>query len=1164
MMSLLFIALAFFVQGSLPGTLEVNENLILEKKDSFDIARIPGYDYLGRIGEPQLPSKTVFLNIRSDKEVESIVIESIVYEDIDGEYFIFPAQPPVILSVMGAEQVLPDFVTPREEVYESSNPYPSSPLEYVKTGSLFGHKVAEFVFYPVQYIPTHGRLRKVKKIQFGLRLRNAIERVEKKVSLSASRIRESLVKKIVLNPEDVPGVSRPKTDTSGFEYLIVTSEGLAPAFEELKQWKILKGIDAEIRTVSWITSHCSGHDNAEKIRNYLKVCYEDSGLIYVLLGGDVGEVPSRVAYAMSAEAGHPDEDNLHADLYYSDLDGTWDFDGDHIYGEVEDSVDLYPDVFVGRAPVNTVEQTQTFVNKTIGYEKSPPGDYENKVLFFAEILWLNPYTDAGVGKDMIRDLCLPQHTVLTRLYESLGNESRESVLNAMENGQNLLNHDGHGWIGYMGTGPDGLSNTDMDDLSNGNRMGVLYSIGCWVGAFDYDAISEHWITNPYGGGVAFIGNSRYGWGSPGNPGYGYSDIFDHTFYKLIFVDSLYRLGEVLGLDKALYVPYSRSANVYRWHQYQLNLLGDPELPIWTDIPKTFEVAYPESIPMCSTLVAITVRDGNGKAVEGALVCLHKDLEVYERGATALEGNVQLYPSPATGGAITVTVTKPEYRPHSDTIWVLSLEKYPVCVSSNIVDTLVGNGDSLVNPGERVELFVTIKNFGSQNISDLCLKLVPQDTLMQILRDTLSLGNLSSGGSIASGEAFVFEVDDSAQNAHILYTDLEFYDGISFLNSQRLAIAVALPRIEYVSYTCSDSVPEPGEEMWMVFEVANRGLGVGKQVEGKVFPLESYFNFPLGDTLYFGDILQGENSFDSLRIGVEGGSPSSAISPIEIGIWTEQEDTLRDTLFFIMGHSSTYENLDSGACSWSAESSWHVVDHRAYSGEYSLYCGREGIWEYTNGLDASLTSQPFAVIPGSRFSFNAFYMVPNYNVDGIYVEVQKNGLWKKIDFIGTGGALDSLLPIGNDWLPYEYDLSDYAVGETLQVRIRFVSDNDGVVDEGFYIDDLYIKGLPLETSVLEKPASLCRFSICPPSPTPARDRVELSFSLPSKGRLSIDLFDVSGRVIGRHLIEAKESGVHRWVWDTRDSQGRKVPSGVYIARVNFENGEKASRKIVIMR
>ena len=75
--------------------------------------------------------------------------------------------------------------------------------------------------------------------------------------------------------------------------------------------------------------------------------------------------------------------------------------GDDVYGEVEDNVDLYPEVFLGRAPVSTVDQAENFVRKVLAYEKPTLLDYQQKALFAAEILWWSPYTDASLSKELI-------------------------------------------------------------------------------------------------------------------------------------------------------------------------------------------------------------------------------------------------------------------------------------------------------------------------------------------------------------------------------------------------------------------------------------------------------------------------------------------------------------------------------------------------------------------------------------------------------------------------------------------------------------------------------------------------------------------------------------------------------------------------------------------
>jgi len=113
-------------------------------------------------------------------------------------------------------------------------------------------------------------------------------------------------------------------------------------------------------------------------------------------------------------------------------------------------------------------------------------------------------------------------------------------------------------------------------------------------AFDLaqDCIAERFIRNPHGGAVAFIGNSRYGWASPGNPGYGYSERFMQSFYEKLFVDGIRNAGAALAAAKAAFVPLAQEPNVYRWHEYELNLLGDPEMPVWTNEPAVLTVLHP--------------------------------------------------------------------------------------------------------------------------------------------------------------------------------------------------------------------------------------------------------------------------------------------------------------------------------------------------------------------------------------------------------------------------------------------------------------------------------------------------------------------------------------------------------------------------------------------
>ena len=118
---------------------------------------------------------------------------------------------------------------------------------------------------------------------------------------------------------------------------------------------------------------------------------------------------------------------------------TWDADGDQTYGEIADGVDLYPDVFVGRASVCDADHVSAFVAKVIAYERTPPAGEQLDMLMAAEVLWTDPFTDSGIALNLIdREYVPPRFDPITKLYETLGNESVASVTAALNDGKGLF------------------------------------------------------------------------------------------------------------------------------------------------------------------------------------------------------------------------------------------------------------------------------------------------------------------------------------------------------------------------------------------------------------------------------------------------------------------------------------------------------------------------------------------------------------------------------------------------------------------------------------------------------------------------------------------------------------------------------------------------------
>lgn len=84
-----------------------------------------------------------------------------------------------------------------------------------------------------------------------------------------------------------------------------------------------------------------------------------------------------------------------------------------------------------------------------------------------------------------------------------------------------------------------------------------------------------------------------------------------------------------------------------------------------------------------------------------------------------------------------------------------------------------------------------------------------------------------------------------------------------------------------------------------------------------------------------------------------------------------------------------------------------------------------------------------------------------------------------------------------------------------------------------------------------------------SPTPLRDRGAFEFMTTRPGRVSIRLFDVSGRLVRTLTDEASSSsGYRRIEFDARDDGGAALGAGIYFYRVQLPEGAAEGRLLVI--
>jgi hypothetical protein len=79
-----------------------------------------------------------------------------------------------------------------------------------------------------------------------------------------------------------------------------------------------------------------------------------------------------------------------------------------------------------------------------------------------------------------------------------------------------------------------------------------------------------------------------------------------------------------------------------------------------------------------------------------------------------------------------------------------------------------------------------------------------------------------------------------------------------------------------------------------------------------------------------------------------------------------------------------------------------------------------------------------------------------------------------------------------------------------------------------------------------------------TPNPSGGPITIKFAMPIPGKVTVDLFDISGRRVKRIIDERRAPGPSSTSWDGRDDSGKPVASGVYFVRIKTPTTQRFGR------
>ena len=533
-------------------------------------------------GEPLIPYRAAQILLPQDAVVKDVKVK---YDTplIQSGFDLPWGQPPCTFSDA------PVTVGRNEEVYSSMDWYPGEIFEVVSVESFRGFQILDMILYPLQYQPGSGTVKFYSKmtvtVQFSKDVKNRLYR-----GLAGDKTEVSA---IVDNPEMIQVYEDKPNPMTTEEYIIITNNVLQSTFQTLAGWKGSYVNGTGVYTINWIMCHCDGRDTQEKIRNFIDYMYTDHGTKYVLLGGDTGVVPYRGFYASTG--GYIDTD-MAADMYYAHLDGTFNSDNDSYWAEPTDGVDWYPEVAVGRAPVDTTTEAQAFVNKVIAYEQM---DKPERVCLHQSRVQSGNSPDSRCLAYNCDDY-IPGGYTIDYLFEEDGTVTKTDWRNAWAAGPIAVAHIGHGnttvyYINYEIGGTVSWYTSDVSSLTN-TFFPWTTSVACIVGEFEdtaSDCLAEYYVKDDCGA-IGAIYNDNYGWFSTSNACM-YSGEFCEMEFRACWSDGYEKLGEILNRSRYYLISSAQSSSTYRWCFYERNLMGDPETPCLTKRAGQLPFASPLSI-----------------------------------------------------------------------------------------------------------------------------------------------------------------------------------------------------------------------------------------------------------------------------------------------------------------------------------------------------------------------------------------------------------------------------------------------------------------------------------------------------------------------------------------------------------------------------------------
>lgn len=787
----------------------------------------------------------------------------------------------------------------------------------------------------------------------------------------------------------------------GDRMLVICPANWIPLMEPYVQWKTKRGIHVEVMDVA------AAGSSAGSIQQTIAGRYFSDSISYVLLVGDVNQCP--VLYAQGGPS-------------------------DPSFGYILGS-DSYTEVMVGRFSAESDADVMTQVARSVNYECLPDtiANAYNKAVVVA--------SDQGPGDDneydwehavnMRNDLMGFTYSTVSELYDgthagttdAAGDPSNVDLFQLFQSGIGLMTYTGHGSSTSCGT--TGLSNNDVQNMTNFHALPFILSVACVNGQFDMSGgpcFAEKFLraqnnSQPTGAVATLMSSINQSWNPPMDAQDEMVDILTQSFpanqkftFGGIAVNGCMHMNDQYGQAGAEMTD--------TWHCF-----GDPSLLVRTGVPQSLTVNHPPVISLGSTSVIVACAT-NGSLVSFTVGDSVLSVATVSNGTTTLS-----FPALTTTDTIFVTVTGFNAIPYQGFILVIPLNGPYLLQQTLGMIELQGNNNGDAEYGESIQYDLQLENIGPMDANAVSVVVSCTDLYISNLFFSLSgTVDIPANGNLIFPASLSFNIASDVPDMHVASFSITMTDTSGNIWTGSFNQTLKAPALSAELLMVLDTVNgngngilESGETGWMVFRCYNSGHS--DAITGSASLSSSFSSaFILNSPLIFPQIAKG--AFVDVPFEVSLGPNISIGTPYDLQ-FTATAGSYNTTINHLASAGLILEDFETANFNrfpWTASGNtpWAISAFQPFEGSYSAISG------------------PISANQTTELNLNIF----SFNDDSLsfYYKVSTEDGWDFLNLYIDGNRVGQWSGI------YGWRYASFAVSSGSH-QIKFTYEKDAIVNAG---------------------------------------------------------------------------------------------------------------------